>query len=274
MLPRGLTIYLTDKCLISCKHCEIRNKFNGIFLDFEIIKKVLLDCKENKVFIIGYTGGEALLHPELFKILEQTYNSGILPVVGISGVRINKNIAKKLSESKIGCVQVSLDGSSEKVNSIFRGSGVFEDITSGIKLLQDYGVNTNIAICICKENFDDYKNLIELCYDLRAYKLKIQFYMKNYMNRFSELDENEKNEIVNFINEFQHDKKLVDWAVYPNTNNNLGKIHQESLIIFPNGDVQLSEFDNKIGNINQNKLSFLYEQYYLRYVQKDSIERN
>lgn len=68
---------LTDKCNLQCLHCGsrcLRNNYN--YLNKELVYKTLDNIKPNNDLMIIFTGGEPLLHRDLFEILEYTNNKG------------------------------------------------------------------------------------------------------------------------------------------------------------------------------------------------------
>lgn len=256
MLPRGVLVYLTDGCFLDCKHCGIVNKLNPKFIDLDIMKSTLEFFNKNRVYIIAYSGGDPLLHPHIFEILELTRSFGMLPVLGISGVHLNDEVIKKIALSKVGCVQVSLDGSTEFLNSQFRGKGTFNTIVDNIIKMNRRGINVNIATCIVKENLYDLTNILNLFLKLNAYKVKIQFWENIKSNiYFNELTNEEKKTVIETATQFQNIHKKSDWIVI-NQNFDSFKINSlrykkkmNRLIVLPNGDVTTGEGKNIIGNI-------------------------
>ncbi|SHK29901.1 radical SAM protein [Paramaledivibacter caminithermalis] len=146
MLPISAIVYLTHKCSLECKHCFLTDsgKLNKNELSYKSMITVLDDFMNNKVCMVAYTGGDPLLHTRLFDILNETKKRGMLPLLGLSGIGVTKEIAEKIYNSGVRCVQVSLDGSNEKINSLFRGKNVFDDIINSIKLVNKAPFN-NIA---------------------------------------------------------------------------------------------------------------------------------
>ena len=69
-LPYELSIELTNKCLLECRHCY---KEAGHSCHSFINKKDLINFLQNlghKVHTVQLTGGEALMHPDFWEILE------------------------------------------------------------------------------------------------------------------------------------------------------------------------------------------------------------
>lgn len=120
MFPRSCLLYLTNDCYLNCSHCAIVCKNNPSYMSYSCFKQIMSLLKKNKCYITAITGGDPLLHPDLFELLEEIRQNNMLAVLGISGIGLDDTIVKKIVKSKVGCVQVSLDGSTENYNSVFR----------------------------------------------------------------------------------------------------------------------------------------------------------
>ena len=254
MLPHAATIYLTNHCYLKCRHCFLLPQLNTTQLDYYTVLKFLDFLKLNKTFMVAYTGGDCLLHPEIFKIIEETKNRNMMPLLGASGISITQQIAKKIYSSGVRCVQVSIDGSCEEVNSIFRGQNTLNEIIESVKIMQQQGIFVNIATCLCVENFHDYKNIINLCYELNAYKIKLQMWNPfGKVNKFiTTLNKRQKEEIYTFSKEFEKKHALENWIDSAGFNSELSKIHNSSYELFPNGDLNIG--NSYIGNINNENI--------------------
>lgn len=260
MFPRGVLIYITNDCNLRCAHCGVVNKKNSRYMSSECFYKIMDFLKKKKSYIVAISGGDPILHPELFEFIEHIRKCNMLPVLGLSGVGINDEQIEKIANSGLGCVQVSLDGSNEEVNSIFRGKNVFNEVVNNIKKLQEKNVRVNLAFCLCRENAMDFDNMLELSYMLKVYEIKVQFWEKTGDNNiFHELDKNEKELIIEKSIKFVKDKNLKDWLAL-DINFETAKYQylkeddvEKKCIFFPNGDVKETDSSNSIvGNIMKN----------------------
>lgn len=156
------TIYLLDKCNMSCKHCYAEKKDNELSIDQ--IKKIkeYSDSLDIKKFAL--LGGEPLLHKNFAEIVK------ILPNVSIytNGLLVKKNIDIL---KKAYSVVVSIDGYGEYSESI-RGEGswkIFLDAVAFLKkempkLTDDKGNKIHNVLIRCSyssENLSDIRPLIE-----------------------------------------------------------------------------------------------------------------
>lgn len=185
-MPLSTKIYLTSYCDLECNHCflKIRGELNTGLLDTKKILKVIDFFSKNKVFLVAFTGGDPILHPDLFSILNYTYKKNMLPLLGTSGTRITETVAKKIYLSGVSCVQLSLEGTNVQLNKNSRTLEGFNDIVRSIKILKKYPkIKINLAFCLYKENYHNLKNMLLFAMNNKISNVKIQIY-RNYINTF------------------------------------------------------------------------------------------
>lgn len=262
--PICVVIYLTDYCNTRCKHCFLTqtDSFNKNIIDFNILKELLITLKNNNVFMIAYTGGDPMLHPQILEILKLTSELGMLPLLGISGTNMNDEMSKKIYESGVRCVQLGLNGSTAKLNDLYRGKGNYKEILNTIKHLQSNNINVNIAFCLDKNNLFDLENMLTMAYKKKIYKVKIEFW--NCINpsderRKKELSRDERKTVGKICEDYMIKIKQNDWIQYPKSNKKLSNIHSKAIIIMPNGDVKNNEMSESLGNIYKEDIGKIME---------------
>lgn len=241
MFPRGVLIYLTDQCQLSCIHCGIVNRYGGLCLKRNIFNKAIKLLYDNKCYVVALSGGDPILHPHLFEYIDNIRNNGMLPVLGLSGVGLEDADILRLKNSGIGCIQVSLDGNDEQTNSILRGKGNFEEIRNNIYKMLNKSILVNIATCICHENVGCYKEILEMFVKMGIYEIKVQCWEPPSCQRLAltPLDREEKRKVLEITNEFKdkynyHNRIYLDVEFLEEKNTNG---HLQRFILFPNGDV-------------------------------------
>ena len=259
--PVCVVVYLTDFCSLKCKHCFLTqtNCLNKNKIDYLILKDTIKTLKNNNVFMIAFTGGDPLLYPELFNILDYTSELGMMPLLGISGINVTKDISKRIYKSGVRCVQIGLNGSNRDVNDFYRGHGSFDNSMDSIKNLQDANVNVNLSFCLDKNNLFDLKNMLDFAYKNNIYKVKIEFWneLNSANNKLTKLDKEDKQHVIDTCELFMNINNNNDWIQYPKISSNLGKIHSKALIIMPNGDVKSTETGVSLGNIYKENIELI-----------------
>lgn len=167
--PRRLTVELTHKCNLSCKHCYIcAGKNQQATIPTKQLLSFLKRLKHLRLQGIDLTGGEPLLHPDFFTILSfciQTFEHVDLLT---NGTLITEEIADKLAEYKEKLrICVSLDGSTAEIHNNIRGWG-FSEVVSGIKNLTSRGLFVRVGMSYTSDSYHDIENTIMLAKKLGA----------------------------------------------------------------------------------------------------------
>ena len=253
MFPRGALLYLTDACNLNCTHCGIVDNESSEFMTKECFYSAIFLLKEEKCCFVAISGGDPILHPNLIEFLQEIRKQGMLPVLGLSGVNITNEQIKILSQIGLGCIQVSLDGCCEKSNAIFRGKGVFDEVIKNIKEFQKHGINVNLAICLCKENYNEFILLMDLAREMNIYEIKVQFWEKiPQCSRFTELTKEEKLIVKEMAISYRDKYKMYDWISLDLSYSDETKV-QKKFMMLPNGDIKSNETGELVGNILTNK---------------------
>lgn len=167
-MKRHLTLqwHLSEACNLRCKHCYQENHV-PVQLPYEDLLKILNQYRNllkriDAEGLIYLTGGEPLVSPHLFKLLDEfkkdegLYRFGILT----NGTLITDELAKKIASYNPYFVQVSLEGG-EETNDYVRGKGVFKKVGNAIKLLKKYGVRVTVSFTATKLNYKELPFVVE-----------------------------------------------------------------------------------------------------------------
>ncbi len=206
---------ITTNCNLNCKHCLINHKpkrelsTNECFLVIDLLKK--LGCKQ-----INFTGGEALVREDFFKILKYSYERGIINNIFTNGTQINsKNVI--LLRKYVNSVGISIEGTKE-ANDFIRGENSYKRVKRTLKLLNKEKIPFGIYITLNKQNILSLKKILkeitkynpqnislnELVLRGRARKNKKEIYLKinkkEILDTLKEIFPNEKFRIENGCN--------------------------------------------------------------------------
>lgn len=255
--PICVVVYLTNHCYLNCPHCFLKQlgELNKNSINSECMKNTLKELRNNNVFMIAYTGGDPLLHPDIFEILRYTYDLGMMPLLGISGMNVTEEIADKIYESGVRCVQIGLNGSTSQINDKYRGVNSFKQAMKAIKELQKAQVNVNISFCLDKDNYRDLDQMLLLAINNGIYKVKIEFWESLRDDKTKELTSDQRMLVYNKCEEFMSRNSLNDWIQCPKKQSSLNTIRKKAVMIMPNGDVKNTELSEKIGNINEESIT-------------------
>lgn len=153
--PRIIAWEITRSCNLSCAHCRAAAEFGAYTgeLSLEEIKKVIDNIVTISNPIIILTGGEPLLRPDIWEIIDYCHEKGAMPVVGTNATLIDDAMAAKLAEHKIPRISVSIDFATAEEHDAFRGEvGCFDSAIEGIKAAKRHGVGVQINTTVTKAN--------------------------------------------------------------------------------------------------------------------------
>lgn len=162
--PEVVAIEITHKCPLKCKHCYV-DAGEGSSIEFELIKKIFIECSTMGIKSIQLTGGEPLIHKDFNKIVDLALSYDIELHIFTSGYYYTDDILKKFEEYKGNrniLFQVSIDGL-EETHDEFRGVlGSYNKSMSFIKQVIELGFRVTVGTCIDTQVYSELKELSQL----------------------------------------------------------------------------------------------------------------
>jgi len=123
-----------------------------------------------KTACVHLTGGEPLLKPELFPLLENLDRQPVISELGIitNGFFIDAEMMKKFSTfAKLKKIKISIDGADAEINDSIRQRGAWEKVMENLTLLKKPPPFEIIFMFTAmRRNFRNLRSLIGLCQDL------------------------------------------------------------------------------------------------------------
>jgi len=167
--------HITNLCNLRCRHCYQEDFSKRDDLDWSGLKKIsdniLATMQEwDREACIHLTGGEPLLKPELFLLLDELNQKPVVEELGIitNGLLIDREVVRKLSAfSKLKKIKISLDGSNAEINDSIRPMGTFEKVIQNLSLIKKVGgFEIILMFTLMRKNFRSLLSFIRLCQDL------------------------------------------------------------------------------------------------------------
>ena len=163
---KQLFLELTLKCNEHCFHCGSScggNLPDG--LPVEKYKSLLDEVKENfgTKALIAVTGGEPLLYPDFFALMEYTQELGFKWGMTSNGTLITKEVAHHLKEAGMKSISLSIDGLPE-THDRYRGlKDAYKLGMEGIQSLIDEDCfNIMVTTVVNHENIDELDALFDV----------------------------------------------------------------------------------------------------------------
>ena len=249
---------ITTKCNQNCKYCH---RFLGINdLTYEENKKILNNLIEDGVNNITWTGGEALLYPNLKELLKISQENGIKNKLITNGMVLAQNENMREILDYLDSLTLSLDTINDDTNEeLGRGKNHFEEVKTILDYVKGKSLKVNINTVVSKKNINEMEQLGEFLNNYNISKWKFFKFMplretaEKNKDEFAITDaefEKTKNVFRNFGNigetDFRQEKDMED----------------KYTLLIANGDIIKTEHgvDVKKGNaLYQNPVEFMYE---------------
>lgn len=150
-----------SRCNCRCVMCDIwKSNHDKKEISDELLQKHVSDFKKLGVQRVALSGGEALMHSNLWKLCRQLKNIGIEISLLSTGITLKahaENIIRYADD-----VIVSLDGSPEIHNQIRSLPSAFEKLSEGVQTLKDLDQNFPVTgRCVIQRlNYNHFTDII------------------------------------------------------------------------------------------------------------------
>jgi AdoMet-dependent heme synthase len=172
--PFLIAFEMTRKCYLNCKHCranaDTHEKENE--LSTGEIFKILDNIKSSFSPIIILTGGEPMLRADIYEIAKYGTSIGLRMTMAPCGLLLNDKTMKKIKDSGIQRISLSLDGAAPETHDEFRQKkGSFDVIIEATSLAKKYNVDFQINTTIHKNNMNELPEILNMAVKLGAKSL-------------------------------------------------------------------------------------------------------
>ncbi|RUT35683.1 TIGR04053 family radical SAM/SPASM domain-containing protein [Paenibacillus zeisoli] len=151
---------VTRACALKCLHCRAEAQYTADprQLSFEEGKRLIDQIAEldNPLFV--FTGGDPLMRPDLYELIEYAVNEKHLSVSMTPSAtpRVTKQAIEKAKEAGLSRWAFSLDGSCAEIHDHFRGTkGSFDQTMKGIEWLKELELPIQINTTVSNYNLHD-----------------------------------------------------------------------------------------------------------------------
>ncbi|MEJ2165804.1 MAG: heme b synthase [Desulfobacterales bacterium] len=161
----------TRNCNLACIHCRASattGPHSGE-LDTAEAFQLLDQIAEVGNPIVILTGGEPLLRDDIFDIAAYGTEKGLRMVMAPNGTLITEPVARKLIDSGIKRISISLDGATPQSHDNFRKvDGAFEGAVAAMKIAKKVGLDFQVNTTITKSNLEEIPQIQQLAVKLGA----------------------------------------------------------------------------------------------------------
>jgi 12,18-didecarboxysiroheme deacetylase len=174
---------VTRACNLKCIHCYAQATYGPAPDELSHAEGLALlqDLKDFGVPVVLFSGGEPLMRPDLFDLIERTVSLGMRAVISTNGTLITPEVAARLQTFGLSYVGISLDGM-EPTHDKFRGQpGAFAAAMAGVANCQAVGLKVGLRFTINRLNYQEVPAIFDLVEEHRI--PRICFYHLVYAGR-------------------------------------------------------------------------------------------
>ncbi len=200
--PQHVSFRITERCNLNCTYCYMGKSNSKIpFTNINKVENILDIMKNNFINTVELTGGEPMMYPEIFKVIKYTLSNFSFVSILTNGVHFPDKIIKYISNFRDKIfIQISIDGSNEKISSVMRqakrtSAKTIETIT---KMIINK-IPFRVAMVIDFYNVHDIENVIIILKKLGVKNIVLTF--SNEIGNAERIDSNTNTLFLDIISQ-------------------------------------------------------------------------
>ena len=152
---RVLHLHPTRRCNLECLHCYSESgPASRDTIATEVAVSAVADAARLGYTMLSVSGGEPLMYPGLWALLDEARRAGMTRAIVTNGVSLTAPIAARLRES-VDVVAVSLDGRPDRHNYLRNHSTAFARMQQGLAALRAQGVRFKLLGSVSADSLVD-----------------------------------------------------------------------------------------------------------------------
>jgi radical SAM protein with 4Fe4S-binding SPASM domain len=161
----------TNMCNLKCKHCyqdagpSPTPDELSLEEKFDLVDRLV----DSGVKIPVVSGGEPLIHPDFFPVLERMVGRGMHTAAASNATTISKEVAQRLKESGLNYIEISLDSVRPERHDEFRGAeGTWQQTVDGLKNCVEAGIFTAVATVFTRSTVGEVDEMVDFTASIGA----------------------------------------------------------------------------------------------------------
>jgi radical SAM protein with 4Fe4S-binding SPASM domain len=161
---KPITVWnITRTCNLRCVHCYSDSQAMGYpgELTWEQMESVVSDLAAYQVPSLLLSGGEPLVHPRFFDLVEKASSSGLKLTISTNGTLITPEKAALLKKAAVAYVGISLDGIGKIHDEFRRKEGAFNAAVRGFRACHEVGQKTGLRLTLTRHNVENIERILD-----------------------------------------------------------------------------------------------------------------
>ena len=178
---------ITRTCNLRCVHCysdSNAQQYPGE-LDWEQMQAVVADLAAYQVPSLLFSGGEPMIHPRFFDLVDLSTAAGLKLTISTNGTLITPEKAALLKAANVAYVGISLDGIGPVHDEFRRKEGAFDAAVRGFKHCHEVQQKTGLRLTLPRHNVENIEQILDFIEDQQIQR--VCFYHLVPAGRGSEL---------------------------------------------------------------------------------------
>jgi len=169
--PRLIFWEVTKGCNLRCIHCRATATELSSPTDLATTRAldIITQIASYVNPILVLSGGEPLYRRDIFQLARFATDKGLRVALATNGTMVTRELARRIVDSGVRRVSISLDGADALTHDSFRGiPGAFDAAVYGLKNLKELGMSVQINMTIARHNARQLPQVLELARNLGA----------------------------------------------------------------------------------------------------------
>ena len=178
---------ITRTCNLRCVHCysdSNAQQYPGE-LDWDQMQAVVADLAAYQVPSLLFSGGEPMIHPRFFDLVDLSTAAGLKLTISTNGTLITPEKAALLKAANVAYVGISLDGIGAVHDEFRRKEGAFDAAVRGFKHCHEVRQKTGLRLTLTRHNVQNIEQILDFIEDQQIQR--VCFYHLVPAGRGSEL---------------------------------------------------------------------------------------
>ncbi len=143
MYPQFISIEPANVCNLHCPECPVgmrKTAVKPVFADMQLIRTLTDELAPTLTYATLYFQGEPLMNRNFTEIVKYLHSRNIFTSTSTNAQLIDENMAKKLVESGLDRLIVSVDGTTQDTYEAYRAGGSLEKAIGAMNALAEWKI--------------------------------------------------------------------------------------------------------------------------------------